>query len=288
MATLKQKNGKITEATVSAILGSDPSQSRNDVMRSMVREWHGLTPEVTKNSRINCSDKQLTQAKNEFERRTGMVIDNGGVYQHPDNNQLSASISGFLSDDIVEIICYQPEDNTLFPNAQDYLMNHHKYYHMVQFKLHCTGAAICHFVIQTPQGIDSTTVTCQPNWMEENKGIFNQFLSDYLKIVNNEKLSKPYLTEREYNASNDQEWLALAQERIVLKAKLDALNKALKVINGQLTDFAKKKNCKVVGGGVQAFKTLRKGSIQYAKIPELSGVNMESYRKKDAEYWSVR
>jgi hypothetical protein len=167
-------------------------------------------------------------------------------------------------------------------------MNHHRHYNTVQFQLHCTGATICHFIVQTPQGIDSTTVTCNPNWMKENKETFNHFLADFLKIVNSEKLSKPYLTEREYNASEDQEWLALAQERILLKTKLDALNKALKTTNTKLTAFAKNKDCKVVGGGVQAFKTLRKGAIQYAKIPELSGVNMESYRKKDAEYWSVR
>jgi len=288
MAMLKQNKGKITEAMVSAILGSDPSQSRNDVMRLMVIEWQGLTPEITINSKVCCGDKQLIQAKTEFERRTGMVIDSGGVYQHPDNSLLSASIVGFLSDDIVEVVCYQPEDNTAPINAQDYLMNHHAHYNTVQFKLHCTGAAICHFIVQTPQGIDSTTMTCNPNWMKENKGTFNHFLADFLKIVNSEKLSKPYLTEREYNASEDQEWLALAQERILLKTKLDTLNKALKMTNGKLTAFAKKKDCKVFGGGVQAFKTLRKGAIQYAKIPELSGINMESYRKKDAEYWSVR
>lgn len=73
MATLKQNKGKITEARVSAILGSDPSQSRNDVMRLMVREWHGLTPEINNNRIVQCGDKQLIQAKAEFETRTGMI-----------------------------------------------------------------------------------------------------------------------------------------------------------------------------------------------------------------------
>ena len=118
--------------------------------------------------------------------------------------------------------------------------------------------------------------------------MLNNFLSRLLKIVSSEKLSKPYLQEREYNAEQDTEWLALAQKRLVLKEELDDVNKALKTINNQLIAFAKKKDCKVVGGGVQAFKVLRKGAVQYAKIPELKAINMDKYRKKDAEYWSVR
>jgi hypothetical protein len=124
--------------------------------------------------------------------------------------------------------------------------------------------------------------------METHNNTLNRFTAEFLKVVNSKKRSQPYLSVSEYNADEDSEWLALAQERLVIKTKLDELNKTLKGINHQLIDFAKDKDCKVVGGGIQAFKMVRKGAIQYAKIPELKAVAMDQYRKKDAEYWSVR
>jgi hypothetical protein len=280
--------GKITPSIVSAILGSDPLQSRTDIMRSMVRKWHKATPEGKKNGDSSCDQEQLLIAKTEFEAKTGMVVSDGGFYTHPDNSLFAASIFGFLSDDIVMILCYPSPASNVLVNAKAYLENNRTHYDKVQFQLHCAYADICHFIVKTPQGIDSTAVTRDDYWMKSNKNTLNRFLADFLKIVNSKKLTKPYCTEWEYNADEDEEWLSLAQERVILKSKLDELNKALKKTNDKLIAFAQKKDCKVSGSGIQAFKMVRKGAIQYAKISELKDINMDKYRKKDAEYWTVR
>ena len=288
MEQLNQRKGKITEARVSAILGNDSLRSRQDVMRSMVREWFDLTAEDKKKRAGHGDHEQLALAKAEFEAQTGMVVSKGGFYTHANNSLFGASIFGFLSDDHVDIICCQPTDNNTIINAQEYLRNHRLDDDRIQFQLHCTNTEICHFIVKTPQGIDSTAIVRDDHWMKINKSTLNHFISEFLTIVNSDKLAKPYLTELEYNASEDSEWLALAQERLTLKNQFDELNKTLKDINNQLIAFAKKKDCKVVGGGIKAFKATRKGAVQYAKIPELKGVNMDKYRKKDVEYWSIR
>lgn len=287
MESLAQNKSTITEANVSAILGRSQYQSQQDITRMMVREWYGLTPEPT-NTVKECDQEHLILIKAVFEKETGMTITNGGYYQHPDNNFFNVWIAGFLADDIIEIQCPTSIHGNAKVNAQEYLENHRMYYDKVQFQLHCTGAEVAHFIIWSEKSMDSTPVSRDPHWMEENKQVLNSFLSRLLKIVSSEKLSKPYLQEREYNAEQDTEWLALAQKRLALKEQLDDVNKELKTINNQLTAFAKKKKCTVVGGGVKAFKVLRKGAVQYAKIPELKDINMDKYRKKDAEYWSVR
>jgi len=287
MESLTQHKSMVTEGNVSAILGRNPYQSRQEITRMMVREWHGLAPELT-NTIKACDQQQLSMIKFAFEKQTGMTITDGGHYQHPDNHFFNVWIAGFLADDIIEIQCPASIRGNTDVNAREYLEGHYVYYEKIQFQLHCAGAEMAHFILWSETSMDSTPVSRDPHWMEENKQVLNGFLSRLLKTVSSEKLSKPYLQQREYNAEKDAEWLGMAQQRLVLKEQLDEVNKALKTINNQLTTFAKKKNCKVVGGGVQAFKVLRKGAIQYAKIPELKDINRDKYRKKDSEYWNVR
>ena len=53
----------------------------------------------------------------------------------------------------------------------------------------------------------------------------------------------------------------------------------------RLADLAGETNAK--GYGVTVTKVVRKGSIDYAKVPDLNGVDLEEYRKKGSEYWKV-
>lgn len=287
MDSLAQNKSTITESNVSAILGRSHHQSQQDITRMMVREWHGLTPDSLYTVK-GCDQEHLATIKAVFEKETGMTITNGSHYQHPDNSFFNVWVVGFLADDIVEIQCPASIRGNTQVNAREYLENNRMCHDKIQFQLHCTGAEMAHFIIWSEKSMDSMPVLRDPDWMATNKQALNGFLSRLLKIVSSEKLSKPYLEEREYNADQDAEWLALAKKRLVLKEQIDHSSKTLKTINDQLTAFAKKKNCKVVGGGVQAFKILRKGAVQYAKIPELKGVNMDKYRKKESEYWNVR
>jgi hypothetical protein len=41
------------------------------------------------------------------------------------------------------------------------------------------------------------------------------------------------------------------------------------------------------GFGLTIIKTERKGSVDYSKVPELVGVNLDSYRKKSTTVWTI-
>ncbi len=219
MDSLAQNKSTITEANVSAILGRSHHQSQHDITRMMVREWHGVALDPTHTVKA-CDQEQLAVIKAVFEKETGMTITNGGRYQHPDNNFFNAWVVGFLADDIVEIQCPASIHDKAQINAREYLDNHRMYYDKIQFQLHCVGAAMAHFIVWSEKSMDSTPVSRDPEWMETNKQVLNGFLSRLLKIVSSEKLSKPYLEEREYNAEQDAEWLELAQKRLALKEQL--------------------------------------------------------------------
>lgn len=42
------------------------------------------------------------------------------------------------------------------------------------------------------------------------------------------------------------------------------------------------------GNGVKVALIERKGSVDYNKVPELKGVDLEAYRKESTSYWSVK
>jgi putative phage-type endonuclease len=47
-------------------------------------------------------------------------------------------------------------------------------------------------------------------------------------------------------------------------------------------------NRSVKGNGVTIRKSVRKGTVDYKAIPELEGVDLEKYRKKPSEFWTVK
>lgn len=47
-------------------------------------------------------------------------------------------------------------------------------------------------------------------------------------------------------------------------------------------------NKRLLCGGLKIAETTRVGSVDYAKIPELANVNLESYRKKPSVFWTVK
>ena len=41
------------------------------------------------------------------------------------------------------------------------------------------------------------------------------------------------------------------------------------------------------GNGIATTLVTRKGNIQYAKVPELDGVDLDEYRAKNSQYWRI-
>lgn len=96
----------------------------------------------------------------------------------------------------------------------------------------------------------------------------------------------PKLTDADYIQREDDEWKALAQQYLLLSTSLNNLEKEEKAVKEKLITLAGKSNAR--GAGLLLSKIMRKGSVDYTAIPELKGLNLESYRKKPSEYWTIR
>lgn len=92
--------------------------------------------------------------------------------------------------------------------------------------------------------------------------------------------------ESDVQERDDDEWhSAVAAYQEAKQAAADAVT-AEKAAKQALIELAGGKTTK--GGGLSVIKVERKGSVDYGKIPELQGVDLERYRKKSTSYWSVK
>lgn len=90
----------------------------------------------------------------------------------------------------------------------------------------------------------------------------------------------------------DAELEVMYQDYAIAKASADKANEMLKTLEKQIKDRAADITAEtganeIIGNGFTIAKIKRKGTIDYGKIPELDGVDLEPYRKKGSEYFKL-
>lgn len=100
-----------------------------------------------------------------------------------------------------------------------------------------------------------------------------------------QNLEPPPLTDKDYQMQDGPQWKKLASRFIHVSSELQNLQREEKAIREQLISMCDGQSS--MGGGVKVSKCIRKGNVDYSQIPELKGLNLESFRKKTTEYWKV-
>ena len=96
----------------------------------------------------------------------------------------------------------------------------------------------------------------------------------------------PPLTARDTKTRDDAEWLSAAAAYLEAKRAADTMAKALDDAKATLigiTDHAKEQ-----GGGVSVTRLWKRGNVDYKRVPELAGVDLEQYRGAAREEVRVR
>lgn len=99
-------------------------------------------------------------------------------------------------------------------------------------------------------------------------------------------LIEPPLQDGDYEKIDTYEWNLAANEYRTIGEQIKQLTEYQNNIKNNLINMCGDHNC--IGGGVRVIKTKRKGVVDYGSIPELESVNLEQYRKKGSEYWTIR
>jgi len=272
--------GLVTGSRVGAILGLAPYQTRKEVMRAMVREHHGAESEFVGNVATVYGTNNEQNAIDDFHMFEDLgKIEEVGFIKHPEFDWLGASPDGFIGDDtVVEIKCPFSLRNEELPFFKTAAEQPH-YYAQMQIELECSERTKCLFIQWTPAAYKIEEVAYDGGWMDENLPELAVFYKEFLKEIESpEKHLEPKIKEIKRDD--------IARQYREAKEALETAQEDMKQVKDLIIKTAGNNNSVSISG-IKAAKITRKGSVKYASIPELKGVDLDSFRGPGSTYWKV-
>lgn len=281
------RKGRITGSIVGAILGLSPWQKPADILRAMVREYHGAEKEFNDNNpAIIHGNMNEQRAMLAFMSKTGLSVEKCGFFAYGD--RMGASPDGLTSDGgVLELkVPYG------LRNGGDFkpLSEQPHYECQVQMEMLATGRKHAYFAqYRAPKGdplaqdyveeaIKVERVEADPTWIDRHLPAISAFYELYLSELNNPEHLDPLRVQVDTPEAG-----ILLTELDAIRARKKADEAREKELLSQLVKLAGEKNASIHGRPLT--QVVRAGNVQYAKIPELKGVDLEQYRKKASSYW---
>lgn len=185
-----------------------------------------------------------------------------------------ASLDGINMDgEILEIKCpYKPED----PKSDHQLALQgkipEKYYPQLQHQLEVAGAKKGYYY-----SFDGENGVLVP--FERDEGFIKELIEkekDFWECV--KKLTPPKLTEKDYRVIDEEEPCKKAEKVIALRKVIEVAKKELNPLEDELKNSYARDMSAIIGK-LKITRYVKKGCVDYPSIPELKGVDLESYRK---------
>jgi putative phage-type endonuclease len=212
-------------------------------------------------------------ARRVYEERTGIQMEPLCV-THDRLDWMRASLDGISFDagTILEIKCpLISRDHAL---AREGKIPPH-YIAQLQHQLEVTGAEEAHY--WSFDGTDGVLVRVQPQH-DYIARLVEAEDSFWRRVIENRW---PEDEEGELDRGADDAWRAAASAYRAAKARLTEASASEEAARKELERLATAR--RTFGCGVEVLRTLRKGAVNYAKVPELRGVDLEPYRKPAVE-----
>ena len=274
--------GRVTGSRVGAILGlKDAYQSRDGVLREMVRQAFGAPREFTGNWLTEQGKDREEQVRAWYEATTGrLVLAAQEFVVHPNIPWLGVSPDGIADDVAVEI-----KAQTRMAKWSK-LSDKPSYGAQVQLTLACTGLTSCDFVVAPFDGEPTIErVESDPEWLPSVLPELEAFHDEYQRIIADPDLAAPFLADKE---RRDDAWrLAAIDYHIAADAEAAAARK-LDEAKERLRELASGGNA--AGCGVSVSVAERAGSVDWKKLAakHLPDVDVEPFRKPAQTIVAVR
>lgn len=274
----KARKGRLTASNAGAALGVNPWKSPDDLIRQMVREYHGAASEFTGNVATEYGQLHEPLAVMDYMAKTGNHPEECGFFVHPEHDWLGASPDGVVGDNgLLEVKCpFGLRNGGEFKSIHD-----QPHYHaQIMLQMACTGAEFTDFYQWHKQGDTLERVLFDPQWWAENLPRLEAFYQRYLSELDN----PAHLEDKEVEI-NTLGAKSLIDEWDALSAQIEDATARKKEILTELTKIAKDRNAVIHGRKLTQVE--RAGSVDYKKVPELAGVDLEPYRRKASKYWRL-
>lgn len=280
----EKRKGRITASMAGAILGVAPYMTREDAMRSMVRDYVGATSEFCGNVATDYGTAMEDSARFDFELKTGLNVESENEFFIAVGDGLDffgATPDGFTSDECtLEIKCPYGLRNEPNPQFKTLAEQPH-YYAQVMMQMFCCDYTQAYFYQWAPKGDFLEKVYFDEGFSNDMIEKCEEFYAEYLIERENpaqhlepkiQKLSAPQFTE------------AYIQAKIILEDAQEHLDKCkadlIKLANGKKSNI----------DGINVYEVEREGSVSYAKaLKDLAPTaNLSAYKGKPSSYWVVK
>ena len=282
LAWFEARAGRITASVVGAILGNAPYATRDDIMRRLVRAYHGAPEEFEGNIATEYGTRNEAGALTEYIMETGNEVEQIGFvnYEH----WAGCSPDGLIGEDGgLEIKCpfgLRKDEEPVFKPLKE----QRHYYDQIQFSLWVTGRKWWDFYQWSPNGTMLERVEVDEMWQGFALPTLRQFHAEY---VDERKTPDVHLEPKRPIIDTPEAHRIIAEYDQICEA-LDRAEERKKELIADMVKIAGAKN--VVFAGRKLTKTEKAGAIAYAKAVKalLPDADLEPYRGKPSSYWGVK
>lgn len=273
--------GRVTGSAVGAILGLSPFMTPDDVLRRMVREFHGAPSEFEGNAATEYGQFHEAGAVFEYTMETGNAVEECGFFKHEE--WLGASPDGLVGlMGLIEIKCPYSQCAATPPQFKSAGQQMH-YYAQMQIEMFCADKEWCDFYQWSPSGTQLETVCRDDAWLALAIPELKAFHERYLSELNNKEHLEPRRKEL-YGPKA----AALLEQYDDLTDAIERATERRKEVLAELVKAAGERNAVINGRNLTLVE--REGSVSYAKVVKehCKGVDLEPYRGKPTQYWMLK
>jgi putative phage-type endonuclease len=199
---------------------------------------------------------------------------------------LMASLDGLNAhrNEIIEIK-YQGKDNHLALLTSKFIPEH--YMIQVQTQLLVTGCARCAFISYNPD-VDSEPFLF--HWVLPDTEMQAEILNAAINFKEylDKKITPPTSELDAYDIDKDKELKSLMSEYAEMDKQIKQLEERKESFRRELIKHLDSHDIKFAKSKLGTVRYIEKtGNINYKSIPELKGLDLEKYRNKASNYWSI-
>jgi len=279
------RKGRVTGSAVGAILDLDPNRTRDDVLRDMVREYHGAPREFQGNIATQWGVTHEDEARDDFCRFTGTDVVSASFCIHSNINWLGASPDGFVGDDaVLEIKCPFGLRDKKPPVPFKTAKEQPHYYAQMQVQMYVTDRTECMFWQWTPHDSKLEVVEYDGEYIAAIYPKLEAFYQEYLRAIEG---PDEYLEQKRAVIDTPRAMQMIAEYDDLLQA-IEQAETRKKELMEDIVRMAGNRNA--IFGGRKLTKIERQGAISYAQALKIlaPGANLEPWRGKPSNYWMLK
>lgn len=260
---------KITATDAAVIMGASHWKTRIQLYHEKLSD----APPTPPNERMQRGIDLEPVARDLFGLQHGLIVEPRVVIK----DWAMASLDGidYLGHHLVEIKCPGEKDHSIAIAGK--VPEH--YYPQLQHQMYvCDVDEMYYFSFD---GIDGVTVKVKRDdeyiakMVEEEKKFYECLINK----------TPPEPSEGDYIERNDDIWQQCASRWKSVTNSIKELEKEEEELRKQLVFLSGESNTK--GAGISLCQVVRKGNVDYSKIPQLKGLDLDIYRKSASSSWRI-